>query len=375
MKNYLHIIYKNTSSLDFITPYYHKLYNSGKLNKLIIFVWDLKAENIKKNIINKKKLFNIPVKIYFLKDFLYVKKLIPLIIFTRRTLVLRYISYFLLKFVINQKNIFKILKSNNKIYLDNKNFYQIELFYFFFKILKKINKKIFLVPHAPHYRHLGEEYDNSVKHTLLKFKINYEIICSNKKNFNVLKEKNICYIGLPASDKIWVNKFIKIKRNYIGFIMRPFIKKYNQKKLLNFDYYISSYEDNYKFIKYAYLLNKKGYKILFRLHPSSNILEFKKNYNNLLEKFNYTIHKGSIYNFISLCKKIITFHSTAVIYAAYFKSDILLYNNNLTKKIYQNWPELKNLYNSICNEFSDFSNINFKKNKGKKPKNKLKEFW
>ena len=76
MRTYTHIIFKNTSNLDFIIPYYSLKFKSGKFDKLIIIVWDLNDSRIKKNLIKLNKLFKINLKIYYLRSFFGKNKLL-----------------------------------------------------------------------------------------------------------------------------------------------------------------------------------------------------------------------------------------------------------------------------------------------------------
>lgn len=379
MRTYTHIIFKNTSNLDFIIPYYSLKFKSGKFDKLIIIVWDLNDSRIKKNLIKLNKLFKINLKIYYLRSFFGKNKLLRKLsenFFLKKKFFINKLSFNL----VNLKRIEKIIKNSDKIYLDNKEFSQIYFLEILLRIIKVQCLEIILVPHAPHYRKLGEEIDKDNLILLKEYSIKYKVLFSNRKNFDLLKKKySSIYYGLPCSKLNFPRNTNYNKEKNVGIILRPFIKKFNSKSLQRYDYYISSYEDNIFFLNIAKELNNKGYNIFFRLHPSTDIENFKNYYGNKLNEFNFNYFSGSIYEFFLNCNNIVSFHSTSLIYAVIFKCKIFLYKNNLSKKIYKNWPILKTVYQSLTVEFTNLNEINFKNNIFNKKlnltKKVLKKIW
>ena len=376
-KKFLHIIFKGTNCIDYIYPYYFKKTKYDK-HSLDFLIWDPNYNKIKKNLpINFHK-FNVLNISQFTK--------IPQVLKIKKNFLKIFQNFFDYKIFFKYRKLEKYLSKFDKVFLDCKSFENLFFKKTIFDIIQKNKITIYYVPHGPHYRSSHEEIADSN----LSVNFDYKLILSNKKS-NPWKTKNInkqkCkYIGFPASNKLWRYQIKNLKQRYkknqtIGFLFRPFIKKKNRKQLINSDYYINSYEENLFMINLSKKLFLNGYNILYRLHPSTLETDFLDNYCENLKKFSFDFSYGSIHNFMTQAHTIVSFHSTSLIYGAFYKNEIFLFENDLQKKIYSKWPKLKYIYNSFTKNFDSekkfglIFNNKSKNNKTKFQKFRLNEIW
>ena len=371
MKKILHIVFKNTSCVDYIFPYFDSKLDL-KRNNLEFLIWDVDAIRIADNL--PKNFKNYTYKNIF--HFVRFRKLFKL----NKIKILKFKSLIDSSVFLKIYKIKSYIKKFDEIYFDCRSFDSLIFKKTIFYILNNLKKKIIYVPHAAHYRSSSEELTKSN----IALPQRYDLILSNKLSNPWIKfdlsKKNCFYLNLPTNNKLWKKKikFFENKDNkVVGFIFRPFIKKKNKTQLSKKDYYINSYEENLMMIEIAKYLFSKGYKIIFRLHPSSKIKDFENYYKNDLKFFKFLFSKGSIHDFLIDIDKVVSFHSTALIYAANYKKKIYLLKTDLEKKIYIKWPKLKKIYKSFCIEIKDKEDFKkkFIKREFNYKQSILKELW
>ena len=81
------------------------------------------------------------------------------------------------------------------------------------------------MPHAPHYRKLGEEIDKDNLILLKEYSIKYKVLFSNRKNFDLLKKKySSIYYGLPCSKLNFPRNTNYNKEKNVGIILDRLLK-------------------------------------------------------------------------------------------------------------------------------------------------------
>ena len=244
----------------------------------------------------------------------------------------------------------------------------------FCKILRSLNKTIIFVPHSPYYTNLIRETSDG--HAIYFKNCKKKLLICTKKSKPWLdtggfKKKECKFIGLPTRQKKW-KSFISQhnKKEYqkkVGFLFRPFDRNFN-KIFLKFrkgDKYINSYDENINFIKIAKKLNSMGYKIMFRLHPSSKEDAFQKFYKEHLHKLKYNFSRNTIHDFFVQNSYIISFNCSGLVYGCQYKKKIFLIKNKLINDIWKEWPLIKKIFISFSNTFEN-NNDFFKKFKDKR---------
>ena len=375
MSKSLHIIYKNTNCVDFIYP---EFYLKNKLGcRFDYLIWDFNQDHIKKYLPKKEGFdYNTYSVWNFINNRFYVKKL-------EQTYYLKRIYYFIIKkidLLLQKKKLKEFLLKYDDIFIDCRECDYIPYVREFSNILKSIHKAIKFVPHGPHYR-------DNIRETSLDQKIYFEglkkkLILSNKYSKPWIDiggfKKNECfYNGLPAKNNDWLVNIVKLKKkNYdeknIGFLFRPFFLNFNN-KILNLkktDHYINSFEENNTFIDIAKKLYQDGYKILFRLHPSSKFDSFRKFYGKNLEGLEFELCTNTIHDFYLKCQYVLSFNSSSLIYGCLYDKNIFLKKNSLTLKVWDEWKGIDKIYDTFCNYFLDEKDF-FEKFKNKK---NLKKF-
>jgi hypothetical protein len=188
------------------------------------------------------------------------------------------------------------------------------------------------------------------------------------------KKKECEYIGLPARNKKWITFISKLSKKEdkkrVGFMFRPFDRNFN-KFFLNFrkgDKYINTFDENLSFIQIANELNSQGYKIIFRLHPSSKEDVFVKFYGSYIKSLKFNFSRNTIHDFFIEAKNIITFNSSGLIYGCLYKRNFFLKKNELIFDIWKKWPLIKKIFLKFSNTFENsedfyikFNNKKFKK--------------
>lgn len=366
---FLHIVFKSTNCVDYIYPFYFKKIKHEN-HTLDFLIWDVNYKKIKDQLPYNFNKYCVKDISYFIKspEILKLKKFF-----------IRFIDY---QFLFNYKRLNNYIKKFDKIFFDCKSFESLFFKNIIFDILKENKLTVTYVPHGPHYRTSYEEMaDNN-----LKVPFSYKLILSNKKSnpwiTKKIKKKDCLYLGFPSLDTKWKYEFNNLnvntnKRKTIGFLFRPFRKQKNRSQLKNDDYYVNSYEENIFMINLSKSLFSNGYNIVYRLHPSSNRKEFLTSYKKDLKKIKIQFSKGSIHNFISQLDNVISFHSTSLIYAAFYNKKIFLIKNDLESLIYKKWPKLKKIYNSFSMIFENkkqFYKVFYKKKKHINMQ-ELKRFW
>lgn len=348
----LHIVFKSANCVDYIYPHYYSEFKKKKINKLEFLIWDIEAEKILDQMPGIKKIYTIKQLSNFFKFINFFKK---------KNIILSFFLYILNLIFYKNKKLLNYIQSFDILYFDSKSFKNLVFKKLILNVLNKSNKKIFLVPHGPHYTTSYEEieYDNFFLNPRVYLLLSNKF--SNPWVKNLIKKKQCKYIGFPTSNNVWQENIKKqININSYGFIFRPFIQKKNKKQLKNYDCYINPYDQNIFMLFLAKKLSDQKKKIILRLHPSSRVDDFLDAYSNELRQISYSFSKGSIHDFMNKVSNVVSFHSTALIYAYFYDKKVYLYSNYLEKITYKKWPILKKVYNSFCIKFSNENDF-FKK--------------
>lgn len=385
MKKVLHIVYKSSNSVDYIYPLFF-LKSKKKEYKISYLIWDFRPKHLIKNF-PKKNLLNY--KIYTFWNFLLFNLKSDTISghFYFQRLYFRLINLFY--FLINKKKLKNFLQSFDKIYMDCRELQSMPMYKNFCMILKSLNKEIIFVPHSAHYTNLIRE--TSDLHKQLFQGIKKKLIMSTKKSLpwkdtGGFKKEECIYLGLPSLNDEWLRVFKKLTQNCInkktvGFAFRPFDRNF-ENRLLKFrggDDYINTFSDNISFINIAKILNRMGYKISFRLHPSTKEDSFLKFYKKEISNLKFNFSRNTVHDFLSENHYIVSFNSSALIYACNYNKIIFLKENYLTDKVFKRWRLLKQMFHEFSLTFKDkndfikkfYNKKNYKKYNYKEILNKL----
>jgi hypothetical protein len=384
MQKTLHIIFKNTNCVDFIYPKFFVEQKESRI-KIDYLIWDLSVFHLKKYLPK-----NLDFKTFSAWDFIDKKFNLH---FLEKSFYTKRLYYFFLKkcnFLLHKQKLRDFLLGYDSVYLDCREFDYVPFVKSFVEILNSIKKTITFVPHGPHYRDKVREtcYD----HVIFFSKLKKKLILSNKYSEPWLdvggfKKDECIYQGFPARNKTWLEFIEKLKtENYdeknIGFLFRPFNRNFNQ-TFLNFrkeDHYVNSYAENQSFIRIAKKLVNQGYKVIFRLHPSSKFDAFKKFYKKDLKNLEFEFSQNTVHDFYSKCQYVLSFNSSSLIYGCLYNKNVFLKINSLSEKVWNEWPGIDKIYKSFSNLFIDesdfFNKFNYKNSLLKFDNNKvLDKLW
>jgi len=370
MQKVLKIIFKSTASTDYIYPYYY-VKNLEKKYKVDFLAWDFSPNHLKKNLPQQKFIrYNLYTIYNFLKINLKTEK------FDNKFYLKRFYHKFLNSFplLIKKQKIKNFLLGYDKIYVDCRELNSLPYVKTFCKILCSLNKEIIFVPHSPYYTNLIRETSDG--HAIYFKKCKKKLFACTKKSKPWLdtggfKKKECEFIGLPTRQKKW-RSFISQhnKKGYqktAGFLFRPFDRNFN-KIFLKFrrgDQYINSHDENVNFITIAKKLNSIGYRIMFRLHPSSKEDAFQKFYKDHLHKLKYKFSRNTIHDFFTQNSYIISFNCSGLVYGCQYNKKIFLIKNKLINDIWKEWPLIKKIFVNFSNIFESNEDF-FKKFEDKK---------
>lgn len=359
MQKVLKIIFKSTASTDYIYPFFYVKKMEKKI-KVDFLAWDFSPNHLLKNL-PKKKYLNY--NYYTIWDFLLTN--LKLNKNLEKTYYFKRIYFYILnKFIFFvKKNLIKnFLLGYDRIYMDCRELQSLPYQIFFCRLLNSINKTIIFVPHSPYYTNLIRETsdDHALYFKNCKKKL---LICTKKSkpwlDTGGFKKSECKYIGLPARNKKWSSFFSKLYKKgnekKFGFMFRPFDRNFNN-FFLNYrkgDKYINSFDENLSFIQIAKKLNSQGYKVSFRLHPSSKEDAFIKFYRSNLKSLNFSFSRNTIHDFFAENKNIISFNSSGLIYGCVYKRKIFLKENKLILHIWKEWPLIKKIFLRFSNTFKN----------------------
>ena len=363
MKKVLHIVYKSSNSVDYIYPLFF-LKSKRKEYKINYLIWDFRPKHLIKNF-PKKNFLNYKIYTFWSFLLLDIRSNILSNYFYFQRLFFKCINIFY--FLINKKKLKNFLQSFDKIYMDCRELQSMPMYKSFCKILKSINKEIIFIPHSAHYTNLIRE--TSDLHKKLFHSVKKKLIMSTKKSMpwkdtGGFEKEECIYLGLPSLNEKWLSAYKKLTKNYknkktIGFVFRPFDRNF-ENKLLKFrggDDYINTFSDNISFINIAKTLSKKGYKISIRLHPSTKEDSFIKFYKKEIADLKFNFSRNTIHDFLSENQYIISFNSSALIYACNYNKIIFLKENYLTDKVFKRWKLLKQIFYKFSVTFKNENDL------------------
>ena len=396
-KKILHLVIKNTSSLDFVLPFFWKLRKKHPEYELSVLYCTFDKRSILRTSSFYSKIFSeIGVEEYDFLDFIrpsmqFLKRLFRGVFkgsYTdKRSFFeikenlkngrfgvigdLLLLAYYRLLYSFAQKFIdFTAIMpffDADIILLDNRaksNFPGRDAI---FGYMYKAKRKVVLIPHAPHYRdpvsefcpfdEKGEAFPSFCEHWIpMKYGEPWKAIGLDRP------DNRFVYSGYPGFDKEWLNfckSRIKKRDNTrrILFIIRRFLDK-GIKRTDDVDYYILDFDDFYKpLLVIKEVMQELGdVELIIKAHPSNN-------YRKLVDVVkqsgikNWTITYEPIYALLGLVDVVVSLPSTILLVPAMAGIPTILIMNKLQFRINERWSVLWDLYSNMNYKVDTISNL------------------
>jgi len=384
------ILIKNTSTLDFTLPVLIKLSNAGHQVKII----NLSKRNFALSDFYQNELRDSNIK--FIDRTHYYPRLFALLIlcldllqsiqkpirksenlskknslsYKLKFLAVNWVDVFLAvimwpisKIVSNNDGNWELLqktiKSSDAILWDhraNNNFYFSN---YVKEFLRQFRGKIFLIPHAPHFRDPESEIFKPITE-ILSNNITYLLPLNWSDNYAVYDTHDASFIksGYPGLDLSW-REYVSKKTIPSGcadgtlIIMRPFTEK-GADNAHFVDHYVLSYNEMKQWL--SGLVNKfdiESMQINVKLHPSNSHKSVRQLFGDLGLNGQLVIAEDDIFSAVANVKTVYGFYSTTLLVAAAFGCDTFCFKTQLVERSFAEWPILKSVYSDFGVTFVD----------------------
>jgi hypothetical protein len=386
--NILHVVIKNTSSIDFTLPIFWYLRKKNPDVNITILYCVLDKEIIvpKKTYYNKV-LEDLSVSQLDLIDFvkykhshffkffshadLYsssedIKKSIYKFTLHLMLVAIRKFFKFFISIFINMEIVSNKLKADI-ILMDNRNGVNFigdkKLFKYFFETL---NKPIVILPHAPHY---VDQYFSHVPVNPFgmgmykKCDIWMPFLPATPAQKHLELEKQLFYSGYPGFDSSWINKNKSKNKSKnkngitVLYIGRKFFDK-NKIRSDGCDFVTMDYSDvlnELNAIHDSLVIDNCNYLFVYKPHPSSSMTLVKKVLNDSRIN-NYKVGNDAIYSFIGCVDLVISPYSTALFIFAISNIPTIILQSKMMNDVMIRWKDLSDLYGKMS-YFTDIKNI------------------
>jgi len=388
-KKILHLVIKNTSSLDFVLPLFWKLRKEHPDYSLSILYCVFNKKSILRGSSYYSETFSsINVQeydfSYFTKRWFYwlsfifkkllsspradklsfleiKKKLYKLDLCAIRdlfSLIFEKILYVWVNAIVDFERIM-LFFSPDIILLDNRSRTKFPGKDEMFNYMYTEQKRVVLIPHAPHYRDPvsefcpfdedGESFPDFCEHWMpMKFGTPWKSLGWNMPN------KRFIYSGYPGFDKEWLNfcmraKLDKNEKHKVLFVIRRFLDK-DVKREKNTDYYILDFDEFYSnliLLKEAIIKQTSQIDVIIKPHPSNNYKKLRRVLKDV-GLVNAQISYEPIYALLPIIDVVVSLPSTISLIPAMAGIPTLVLNTPLQQKIHNKWKILEELYSSMC---------------------------
>jgi len=388
----LHLITKNTSSIDFILPVYWKLTKTDPSSNVIIFYGVLNKSTIVgegtyyDRVLNEIRVKQIDLLdlagnnnyLYKVLAFLDVKlsqssinvsrddllnseqwfiRLHKIVLYAV-SVVVRNIIRRMFSYVINSKNLSNILHYDLAL-VDNRASVKFSGDRAIFNyIFEESQKPVVILPHAPHYvdqffSHVSVNPFGQEMHE--KCDIWMPFLPATPVQKKPELEKQLFYSGYPGFDSEWIdyNKSMNESdanhgKTCILYIGRKFLDK-NIARPDGYDFVTMDYKDvlnELNMMHDSLVANNCDYLLIFKPHPSSSLPLVEKILNEC--KINhYKIVSDASYSFLGDVSLVISPYSTAFFVFLISGIPTIILESKMTTEVSKRWSTLGDLYEGL----------------------------
>jgi hypothetical protein len=333
----VHIIYKNFSCLDF----YENIYLNDDID-LKIVITDLKLLLFKHKMETYYDDLIIPFPLggLFLRLSLKDSNIVNLMLFFYIKLFNNY--FYSYKILLNIVDTF----CPDYFFIDQREFPETKKFHTYKKLLNSSDKKVYSIPHAPHYRREND---------FVKQFSDNDIYISNVPINLAPENKDLVYIGYPQFNE---SKFLNVNHSIESRNILVLIRYFNRDN--------DDLSDDIEDIKFIFSNLPKGYDYVINPHPSVEISELIKILDELGVE-NYSITDTVPHISYKLCVSTFT---TKILNLVYSGVPLLILNTT-SFEFMRKWNFVDNLY---CNLSGFCENKNIFQNKINNLENHIEDF-